>query len=349
MVERARAAATIPVPGQWVVLHRVGRGSAGPLDSVRTDDRGRYSFRYTVRADSSVYFASARYGGVAYFTPPFTSSDVSGADAKLTVFDTSSTAGPVRTRARHLVVFAANASGMRHAADVYWIENTADKTRVGAGTAPSWQAMLPDGASNFRVDGGDIGAGAMSAENGRLGVFAPIGPGLRQLQVSYDIPAAQFPLTVPVTDSLTMLEVLVEDPAATVSGGKLVRQAPVNAEGRAFQRYLAQAVPRATTFTIGSARRAAMSRPTYIAIVVGLAGIALLIGLARSMFARGTPARRDESADRANELAGEIAALDARFDKRASPHDDERAAYVAQRDALKARLTAVLAERDDRL
>ena len=36
-----------PVPAAWVVLHRVGPDRAGPLDSVRSDSRGRYAFRYT--------------------------------------------------------------------------------------------------------------------------------------------------------------------------------------------------------------------------------------------------------------------------------------------------------------
>jgi hypothetical protein len=348
VVERASARGTTPVSGQWVVLHRVAHENAGPVDSVRTDDRGRYAFRYTARRDSAVYFASVRYAGVAYFTPPFVSPDVTGADAALTVFDTSSTA-PLRTRARHMVVFAPDATRMRHIADVYWIENTADKTRVTVGTVPSWQAMLPDGASNVRVDDGDISAGFVSASNGRLAVLAPLAPGLRQLQVSYDIPAAQFPLSVPVSDSLTMLELLVEDPAAWVSGAKLVGQAVVNANNHTFQRFLAQDVPRSAAFTIGSGRSGPISRSAYIAIVVGVIGAALLIGLARTMLTLGVSSRREGSADRATDLAREIVVLDERFNKRANPNDEERASYTARRDALKANLTAVLAERDDRL
>ncbi|HEV7837886.1 MAG TPA: hypothetical protein VGO75_07455, partial [Gemmatimonadaceae bacterium] len=35
-----------PISGAWVVLHRVGPDRAGPLDSVQSDARGRYSFNY---------------------------------------------------------------------------------------------------------------------------------------------------------------------------------------------------------------------------------------------------------------------------------------------------------------
>jgi hypothetical protein len=349
VVERVHGAATTPVAGQWVILHRVAHDNAGPVDSVRSDDRGRYTLRYTARRDSSVYFASVRYSGVAYFTPPFVAPDVTGTDATLTVFDTSSTSAALRTRARHLVVFAPDAGKMRHVADAYWIENTSDKTRVSAPGAPSWQTMLPDGASNARVDDGDISAGYVSVNKGRLGVNAPLSPGLRQVQVSYDIPAAQFPLTVPVSDSLTMLEVLVEDPAASVSGARLVGQALVSANNHTFQRFLAQDVPRSAAFTIGAGRASAISRSAYVAIMVGIVGVALLIGLARTVSARGVPARRDDSAARATELASAIVVLDERFNKRASPNDEERAAYTAKRESLKTELTAVLAARDDRL
>jgi uncharacterized membrane protein len=327
----------------------VAHDNAGPVDSVRSDDRGRYTLRYTARRDSSVYFASVRYAGVAYFTSPFVAPDVTGADAALTVFDTSSTAGTLRTRARHLVVFAPDAGKMRHVADAYWIENTSDKTRVSAPATPSWQTMLPDGVSNARVDDGDVSAGFVSVSKGRLDVNAPLAPGLRQVQVSYDIPAAQFPLTVPVSDSLTMLEVLVEDPAASVSGAKLVGQALVTANNHTFQRFLAQDVPRSAAFTIGAGRVGVISRGAYVAIMVGVIGVALLIGLARTVFTSGVTVRRDESAARATELARAIVVLDERFNKRASPNDEERTAYAAQRGALKAELTAVLAARDDRL
>jgi len=32
---------TVPLSGAWVVLHRVTRDAGGPLDSVRSDARGR--------------------------------------------------------------------------------------------------------------------------------------------------------------------------------------------------------------------------------------------------------------------------------------------------------------------
>ena len=60
-----------PVSGAWVVLHRVGPDSAGPLDSIQSDSRGRYSFNYVrTGSEDAIYFVSASYDGIAYFTPP---------------------------------------------------------------------------------------------------------------------------------------------------------------------------------------------------------------------------------------------------------------------------------------
>src|SRR5688500_19461778 len=103
-----------PVAGVWTVLHRVGPDGAGPLDSARTDARGRYSYRYTrTGSTDAVYFVSATHHGVTYFTGPLAFSNVSGDPAEIVVFDTTSRRVPITIRGRHIVVSAANASGMR--------------------------------------------------------------------------------------------------------------------------------------------------------------------------------------------------------------------------------------------
>ncbi len=60
-----------PMRNVWVTLHRVGPDSAGPLDSIKSDARGRYSFKYTrTGSNDAVYFVSASFDGIAYFTSP---------------------------------------------------------------------------------------------------------------------------------------------------------------------------------------------------------------------------------------------------------------------------------------
>ena len=51
-----------PIANQWVVLHRVGRDRAGPVDSTRTTADGRFHIRYRATGDSSaLYFVSTKY------------------------------------------------------------------------------------------------------------------------------------------------------------------------------------------------------------------------------------------------------------------------------------------------
>jgi hypothetical protein len=70
-----------------VTLHRVSAAFAGASDSVLTDAAGRFAFRFD--ADSaSMYIASARYGGIAYFAPPARAGEAPAA-AEITVYDTT--------------------------------------------------------------------------------------------------------------------------------------------------------------------------------------------------------------------------------------------------------------------
>ena len=95
-VVRPGARDMLPVPNIMVTLHRVGSDRAGPLDSMRADAQGRFAFSYQRSGDSSaVYFVSAIYGGIAYFTPPLKDSIVKGEDAEIAVYDTSSAAIPI--------------------------------------------------------------------------------------------------------------------------------------------------------------------------------------------------------------------------------------------------------------
>ena len=102
------------VSGVWVVLHRVGPDRAGPLDSVKTDSRGRYSFNYARSgSEDAIYFVSASYDGIAYFTPPLAEGKVGGDDGEVTVFDTTSSRVPISLRGHHVIVSAVDANALR--------------------------------------------------------------------------------------------------------------------------------------------------------------------------------------------------------------------------------------------
>jgi hypothetical protein len=236
-----------PVSGAWVVLHRVGPDRAGPLDSVRSDSRGRYSFTYArTGSEDAVYFVSASHDGIAYFTLPLAEGRVSGDDGEITVFDTTSGHVPMSLRGHHVVVSAADANARRSIVEVYDLSNDSTVTRVAIGETPSgatWQTHVAPGAGDFKVSQGDISAAAVSFSDGVVSVFAPLAPGIKQLSFSYSLPAKSFPLKLPLETETGIYEILIEEKAGSVTGPKLKEMDPVTVDERNFRRFLASDMP----------------------------------------------------------------------------------------------------------
>jgi hypothetical protein len=236
-----------PVTGAWVVLHRVGPDSAGPLDSVRSDSRGHYSFNYTRTGSSdAIYFVSASHDGIAYFTPPLAEGRVSGNDGEITVFDTTSGHVAMSLRGHHVVVSAADANARRSIVEVYDLSNDSTLTRVAKGETPAgatWQTHVVNGIGDFKVSQGDISAAAVSYANGVVSVFAPLAPGIKQLSFSYSLPAKSFPLKLPIETETGIYEILIEEKAGTVIAPHMKEMEPVSVDERNFRRFLGSDLP----------------------------------------------------------------------------------------------------------
>ena len=342
-----------PVPGIVVTLHRVARGGGRPIDSARTDARGRFSFRYAAPADSSaIHFVSADYAGIVYFSPPLRAPRVAGDDADLTVFDTTSRPVTITQRGRHLVVGRAD-SGRRQIVEVYELSNDSSVTRVASEGAPTWDAGVPAEATGFAVGEGDFSAEAVAKQGPRVVVMAPIAPGIKQLSFSYELPVSVFPLSIPGERRTDVLEVLVEDPEAMVTGAGIAEVDPVAVEGRRLRRFVAREVAPSAVVRIDAPRPARLSPATYVAVVATASGATMLLVLARSARrrrARPPPATAAPAGwrDDPDVLARRIAALDADFERADGVSDETRAAYDATRADLKARLARALAARERR-
>lgn len=339
-----------PVVGNWAVLHRVGSDRAGPLDSMRTDAQGRYHFRYApVGATDAIYFVSSSYGGIAYFTPPLRGDSVGGDQAVITVFDTTSRTLPLGVRGRHLVVSGSAVDGARSIVEVYELSNdTSIAIVAGTRDHATWSAMLPPHARDVRVGQGDVPPEAASIADGRVLVYAPFPPGVKQISFSYTLPADDFPLSIPAVVSTSIFEILLEDPRGSVEGGGMRAMPAAALEGRQMQRWLAQDVPANGVIVISLPRTIAPARVGYI-IAITLALIAMMlasVAFARRRRPRVRPLARPLAPpppDEVTRLACEIAALDdayARGDPGVSPDD-----YAALREDLRTRLAEALATR----
>ena len=345
-VVRGGAAAVRPLAGAWVVLHRVATDRAGPLDSVRTDAAGAYAFRYRTSGDTqALYFASSSYGGIAYFTSPLRLPVVSGEDAELVAFDTTSAPVTIRVRARHVVFSAPDSSGTRTVVEIFELSNDSSVTRVARGNAGAvWETTLLDGASDARIGQTDFSPDAVRFVEGRARLFAPFAPGLKQISFSYAVPAAVRDFSLLSGAPSDVLEVLVEDPLGRAEGGGIAAAGPTTVNGRSYTRFLGQDVGANTVIRVSApSRGTAPDNQVRVLVIIAALAAALLMGLARAMLRRppGTAAPR-VTGDVAG-LRAQLAALDASFASLGSPSADERADHWQRRAHLTQQLTNALA------
>ncbi|TMG80283.1 MAG: carboxypeptidase regulatory-like domain-containing protein, partial [Betaproteobacteria bacterium] len=61
-----RARDTVPLANAMVVIHHVTRENAGPVDSMRSDARGRYRIELRNPDSSGAYVVSVWYDSLAY-------------------------------------------------------------------------------------------------------------------------------------------------------------------------------------------------------------------------------------------------------------------------------------------
>ena len=335
-----------PVPGVWVAIHRVGPDSAGPLDSMRTDRYGRYRFTYRRFGDpAALYFAASVYNGIAYFSSPFRGGAVKGDDAEIVVFDT--TTHPVRytIQGHHLVIGAARPTGLRDIVEVYEVSNDTVVTAIGRDSlTPVWSAPMPKGAIGFTAGQGDVSASSLQRRGDSVVLLAPFSPGVKQLSFSYALDQRAFPLEFTLDRQNGLLEVLLEEPGASVRSPSLRSQGNATTQGRTFKRFLAQNPPAGERVRIDVPSTAFAARSTLVtAVAVGI--MLAMIGALWVAYRRGRvirpPTTRTQPEESVATLASAIAALDAR--REANDPSLSSADYDAERAALKARLAAKLA------
>ena len=339
-----------PFAGAWVTLHRVATDHAGPLDSVRTDASGRYAFRYvTTPADSAaIYFVSSTYAGIAHFTTKLQGRIVTGDAAELMLFDTTSAPVPITVRGRHLIVTAPDSTRTRSIVEVFELSNDSSVIRVpGTANRPTFETLLPDGASDARGGDGDISAESATFGNGKAQVFAPLAPGVKQFSFSYRLPGAQRALTITVPVPTAVVEVLIEDIAGTAVGGGLKAMPAATIDGRRFNRFLAQDVVANSVIEIRAPTHGGVIVSLRTAIVLVAVGALLLLMLSRGYIRRSRwLGAHAGHVDDTEVLARQIAILDDAFERISQPSATQRADHYEARAKLKARLTASLAARD---
>jgi hypothetical protein len=320
----------------------VGIAAQGPIDSVRTDPRGR--FRFSFRPDTAAtYLVSTRFAGIEYFSMPLAGrSPTSGTSLDLVVFDTSSQAA-TRTRSRTLVVSGPDAVGTRTVVDWVVLTNDGRLTRVGRDSLdPTWGMALPANGSN-RVIGdprfSQVSPDAVVFRNDSVLVIAPLSPGDKNVLVQYELPSGQRSLALGV-GGIDSVDLYLEEKAARVRSPGWVPGDSQRFQGRTFYRYQ-RSGPEVSAIELRLPGARIAAGPAMAALVALLAlGFVGLTALGwRRRRARPAPAGPPPP-DAADGLAERIARLDGAYRGGVAPP-----AYAEERERLLAELRAALAGR----
>jgi hypothetical protein len=295
-----------------------------------TDARGRFVFRFLADT-SAIYLFSARHDGITYFASPVhTNPERPDTAIELVVNDTSS-AGIVSVVSRNIVVSAPDENGARAVVEVIVLHNGAITALVAADTAdPVWAARIPHTATGMTAGEGDFSPAAVVRVGDSAAVFAPIPPGdIARVAYHFDEPTA-------------LVNLMLEEKGARVLGGLREQADSQTIQGRGFGRWEG-AVPAGAVVTIRLPTTHRLGR-WALAALVAMMVLALAAGTRRVFRPASLP--RTTPVESAASLVDAIARLDAAHTA-VPPDAAGEAAYVGERDRLKARLVAALAQRSD--
>ena len=279
-----------PIAGRTVVLHRITMGDGGPVDSVRTDAKGRWRLRVPEVDSTAMYLVSAEHDSLAYFTTPLhlVIGQTTAADP-LVVWDTSSTGPPVLERRRLLTIARAKPDGSREVLEILELENPGRTTRVSIDTLhPTWAGAIPAEALEFTMQTSDFGTDSdvVKRRGAAVHLYGPVQPGgRRQLSYRYVLPRSVQALALPVDQSTDELDLLFEDSATAVTAPKLVRLGIETIEQRRFSRYVADSLLAGASVRIAFPApqlRVEGFLPYIVGLVIVVLGGGLWIALRRS-------------------------------------------------------------------
>ena len=356
-VQKGKRAGPLPVPNQWVVVHRIasdstGKVNGGPLDSARTDNAGRFRIRYPHFGEQATYIAITTYEGVSYISSPFNRPTVTGDDAAIMVFDTVSPPYPIHVEGRHLIITAPDTANRRRIVEVYELLNDSVHTVIGTEKNPVWRATLPPKAKDVQINPeGDVSPLMAKVVGNNLIVFAPVSPGLRQVSFTYTLGSDEFPWEMPVVDSTAVFELLIQETEAAVEGGGFTEVRGVQQQGIAFRRFLSQALPSRATIRFSMPKPVTRSQSRMVEWVVGVVAVLMLAALGLVMWRRTRPTgivSRAPALTSSETLIRELATMDAEFERNQAATQAERAEFAMRREAIKTRLNAALAAEQGR-
>ena len=300
---RGGATAPRPAAGVWAVVHRIGRGEGGPVDSVRTDPAGRYAIRLTSIDSTAIYVVSGWHAGIAYFSEPQQLGGIDGRGGPmvpfgdLVVYDTASTGVPVRLEQRVVTIAHQKDDGTRDVLEIVRLVNAGNATLITADTArPVWRGALPREAIQWQIGESDVSADAVRRRGDGVELFAPLAPGPsgKQLSYGYVLPSNVTAFTIPVDQATGELDFLLEDTTAVVTAPSLVALGVDSIEQRWFARYRAGPLTAGAVVTV-TLPRGRFRAQRLLPYAVALIALSLVVGLVVALRRKPSTVLRSET------------------------------------------------------
>ncbi|MBM4194575.1 MAG: hypothetical protein FJ202_09390, partial [Gemmatimonadetes bacterium] len=287
--------------GQWVVLHRIARDRAGPVDSVRTSVRGAFSVSIPRGDSAAAWMASAERGGVAYFT----TLSAANQPVTLSVFDTTSRAIPLRVAGRQIAIAGPAADGSRHVVEALALANDSTVTRIPRDSLPLFVIQVPEVAEQLAIGAGsEVDVPAARLTGPTIALHAAIPPGAKRIVWEYRLPPGHSEFRIAGAQPTASLDLVVADSGATVTGGDMHQGSATVIGGEPALRFFADEVPDPSAIVV----RFAATRASTLAFDVGVIGVALIlvVGVAIAVLLGRSPGARAAARD-ASRRAGQVA------------------------------------------
>ncbi len=203
-----------------VVLHRVFPDDSvqvsGEVLSAEVGPLGEFQFLLPAPPDGDfqglVYFASVEYQGVLYFGSMIASAEQ--LDSLYVVQTYEAAEAPregVSLPVEERIMFIEFLGEEWVATDLFLIDNRDTRTLVAQEGGVVWSYPLPEGASQHEVGDTNLPPDAITFEDGRVRVRAPLPPGDRSFIIRYRL--EDLGATIPAPGSTEGFQLLIREPA----------------------------------------------------------------------------------------------------------------------------------------
>lgn len=302
----------LPADSGTVVLHRVSERFSGGIDSVAVGIGGAFAFELPGASGDGtedVFFATFRHQDVVYIGAAITAAPTDREPYLIRAYPAvpAGAASGARILIRNLFVEALGPGSGWAVADYFELENDAPVTLVAGADGSTWSHALPPGADDFQVGRSDLQAGAARLRDGRVGVSAPMRPGVSVYLFRYVVSSDRF--SVPMEGTTGSMELLVREPAGELSVTGLAHVPEVEIEGIRYRRFAGREMAPSVVTVVRGVDRGPLGPIPPLAILLALA----LAGAGALVAARSRPVRKPGRAGRPRrDVLVAVASLDER-------------------------------------